>query len=206
MGNPTPKRPETETAYTGERFSGDRVKLTYQTSMRMNIEKLIDYIGWTFLIVTIVLLKVAEQLLDNIIKANLFLMEYSAYGLILSLTVLYLIYKLQPDYFKSGETKRGSAVLSYFFGVVALFVLGSAKYNLETSRQNTTIINAYVIDHFENYRHKTKYVTLYIDGRTERFQPNKNEWEEISLNDSLILTVGYGQLGYQHIFQFSKKQ
>jgi len=170
----------------------------------MNIEKFIDYIGWTFLVATLILLRIAERLLDNIIKAKAFLLEYTAFGLLLSLTVLYLIFKLQPDYFKSGETKRASAILSYFFGLIALFVFGTAYYNLETSKQNTKTINAYVIDHYENYRYKTKYVTLDIDGRTERFQPNKYEWEKISINDSLTLTIGQGQLGYQCILQFTK--
>jgi hypothetical protein len=171
----------------------------------MNIEKFLDYIGWTFLVATLILLRIAERLLDNIIKAKSFLLEYSSLGLLLSLTVLYLIFRLQPDYFKSGETKRASAILSYFFGLITLFVFGTAYYNLETSKQNTKTTSAFVIDHYENYRYKTKYVTLDIDGRTERFQPNKYEWENISVNDSLTLTVGQGQLGYQCILQFTKQ-
>jgi hypothetical protein len=172
----------------------------------MNIEKILDYIGWTFLIVTIILLKVAERLLDNVIKAKSFLLEYSIYGIILSMTGLYLIYKLQPDYFNGGEEKRASAVLSYFFGWLAVFVFGSAKYNLETSKKDTKTINAYVIEHYENYLYKTKYVKLNIEGHEERFQPTKNEWEKISVNDSLTLTVGQGQLGYPCILHFTKQQ
>lgn len=171
----------------------------------MNIEKILDYIGWTFLIMTILLLKVAERLLDNVIYAKSFLVEYSIYGLILSLIVLYLIYKFQPEYFNSGEEKRASAVLSYFFGLVAIFVFGSAKYNLETSKTNTKIINAFVIERYENYLHKTKYVKLNIEGHKERFQPTKSEWENISVKDSLTLTVGKGRLGFLHILQFTKK-
>lgn len=172
----------------------------------MNIEKILDYLGWTFLIVTITLLKLAERLIDNVIKAKSFLLEYSLCGLLLSLTVLYLIYKLQPDYFNSGEEKRASAVLSYFFGLLAVFVFGTAKYNLETSKKVTKTINAFVIEHYENYLNKTKYVKLNIEGYTERFQPTKNEWEKISVNDSLTLTVGQGQFGYQCILHFTKQQ
>lgn len=171
----------------------------------MNIEKFLDYIGWTFLIVTITLLKVAERLLDNVIKAKSFLFEYSIYGLIISLTVLYIIYKLQPDYFNSGEEKRASAILSYFFGLVAIFVFGAAKYNLETSKADTKTINAFVIERYENYLYKTKYFKLNIEGHKERFQATQSEWENISVNDSLTLTVGKGQLGFLQILQFTKK-
>lgn len=172
----------------------------------MNIEKILDYIGWTYLILTIILLRVSERLLDNVIKAKSFLLEYSFYGLILSMTVLYLIYKLQPDYFNSGEEKRASAILSYFFGLLAIFVFGAAKYNLETSKADTKTINAFVIERYENYLYKTKYVKLNIEGHIERFQPTKNEWENISENESLTLTVGKGQLGYPCILHFTKQQ
>jgi hypothetical protein len=170
----------------------------------MNIDKFLDYIGWTFLIATLILLRVAERLLDNVIKAKSFLIEYSIYGLLISTTVLFLIYKLNPDYFRSGETKRGSAVLSYFFGVIALFVFLTAYINIETSKQNIRTANAFVKDHYENYRYKTKYVLLDFDGRTERFQPKKEEWDKISVNDTITLTIGQGQLGYENILQFTK--
>ena len=170
----------------------------------MNIDKLLDYIGWTFLIATLILLRVAERLLDNVIKAKSFLLEFSAYGLLLSATILFLIYRLRPDYFKSGETKRGSAVLSYFFGVIALFVFGTAYFNLETSKHKTRTTNAFVREHYENYRYKTKYVLLDFEGRTERFQPTKDEWKRISENDTVNLTIGQGQLGYENILLFTK--
>jgi hypothetical protein len=66
--------------------------------------------------------------MENIMKAKSFLLEYSFYGAILSTTILYLIYKTNPDYYK-GDEKRASAVLSYFFGVITLSVFGTAFYN-----------------------------------------------------------------------------
>lgn len=41
----------------------------------INIYKLLDYVGWTLLITTIILLGIADRLLDNIIKGKLFLLE-----------------------------------------------------------------------------------------------------------------------------------
>lgn len=167
----------------------------------MNTYKLLDYIGFTFLVATIVLLQFSERLLDNVIKAKSFLMEYAIYGTILSATTLILIYKTKPDYYIGGE-KRASAVLSYFFGVIFLFVFGSAYYNVETAKKNLKPIPAFVIDKSLNIRYKTPYLTLQIENRKERFQPKINEWNNIKEKDTILLTVGQGQLGYDYIFTF----
>ena len=145
----------------------------------MNIDTVLDYIGWAFLIATIILLKVAERLLDNIIEAKSFLIENLLYGLLF--TLLILIYKLNPDYIKSGEEKKASAILSYFFGVIALFVFGSANYNLETAKRNTNIIKAFVSGKSKNFRYKTNYLKLDFNNRSERFQPTTKEWEKKSV-------------------------
>jgi hypothetical protein len=168
----------------------------------MGIDKLLDYIGWTFLVATILLLRLAEKLLDNIIKSNSFLLAYSFYGLILSATVLFFIYRTNPGYFEGGE-KRASAVLSYFFGLIALFVFGAAYYNLETAKMNTRAVKAFVTEKSQNFRYKSAYLTIEIENRTERFQPMETEWVKIAENDTILLTVGRGQLGYEHILKFT---
>src|SRR5690349_11239559 len=124
----------------------------------MKIEKLLDFIGWTFLIVAILLLKFSERLLDNIIRAKSFLTEFAIYGVIISAVILYLIYKTNPNYFKGGE-KRASAVLSYFFGIIALFVFGGAYYNLQTAKKNTKNLKVFVSGKSKNTRYGTTYLT-----------------------------------------------
>ena len=168
----------------------------------MNTDKLLDYIGWTFLVATIILLRLSERLLDNVIKAKSFLFEFAIYGTILSATILLAIYKTNPDYYNGGE-KRASAVLSYFFGVIALFVFGSAYYNLETAKKNIKHLKAFVADKSLNVRYETPYLTLQLDDSEERFQPKRKEWDNIKENDTILLTVGHGQLGYDYIFAFS---
>lgn len=169
----------------------------------MSTKKLLDYFGWAFLIVTIILLKVAENLLDNIIEVKSFLLVNSFYGFILSSTVLLFIYKMNPMYFKGGE-KRASAILSYFFGIIMLFVFGISKYNLETAKSNTSNLKAFVSDKYENVRYRTMYLVLKFDNRTERFQPNASEWQKVNIGDTITLTVGEGELGYKHILEFPK--
>jgi hypothetical protein len=141
--------------------------------------------------------------MENIMKAKSFLLEYSFYGAILSTTILYLIYKTNPDYYK-GDEKRASAVLSYFFGVITLSVFGTAFYNFETAKENTTEIKAFVSDKSKNFRYGTTYLKLKIDSSEERFNPTHKEWEKIEENDTLLLTVGQGRLGYDHILTFTK--
>jgi hypothetical protein len=167
----------------------------------MNKHKLLDCIGWTFLVTTIVLLKLANRLLDNVINAKVFLFEFGIYGTILSAVILYVIYRTTPDYYKGGEN-RASALLSYFFGMIAIFVFGSACYNLETARKNIRSEKAYVSDKLMNVRYTTHYLILQLNDREEKFQPLKKEWDCVKKNDTILLTVGHGKLGYDYIFNF----
>lgn len=168
----------------------------------MTIRTFLDYFGWTLLIATILLLTFSQRLLDNIINAKSFLIEYSIIGTFLSANALLLIYKTNPDYFKGGD-KRASAILSYFFGIIAIFVFGTAYYNFNTAKNNTGIVKALVVIKHENIRHSTKYLTLKLNGRTERFQPTPKEWEKIEQNDTILLTYGQGNLDFNYIFEFS---
>lgn len=167
----------------------------------MSINNLLDYVGWTLLAATILLLGLSVRLVENIIKAKIFVLEYSLYGTILSATILFLIYKTNPNYFKGGE-KRGSAVLSYFFGVITLTVFGTAYYSFKTARENTTELKAFVTEKSKNIRYGTTFLKLKIDNNEERFNPTYKEWERIEENDTILLTVGHGQLGYGHILTF----
>ncbi|MCB0515809.1 MAG: hypothetical protein R2798_10505 [Chitinophagales bacterium] len=93
--------------------------------------------------------------------------------------------------------------MSYFFGVVILFLFGTAFYNFETAKESKKTLNVFVIDKTEQFRHKKKYLKLDIGNHTERFRPTTKEWKRIEINDTIKLTVGLGQLGYEHIFNFT---
>jgi hypothetical protein len=167
----------------------------------MNSDKILDYIGWTLIIVTIILLRFSERLIDNIINSNSFLIEYLIYGVIISSLFLYFLFKINRDYFKGNE-KRASAVLSYFFGVIGIFLFSSAYLNFQSSKKNQEKIIGIVVNKSNNIKYKTNYVKLIIDKKEERFISNDKDWKTITENDTLILTVGHGFLGYKHILSF----
>lgn len=166
------------------------------------MDKFLDYLAWMLLMTVILLLRFRERLLDNIIQANSFLWEYALYGLVFSFIFLFCIYKIRPNYYKGGK-RRASAVLSFFFGVLLLFIFGTAYYNFQTAEKNKKTIHISVLDKFKNQRYNTPYLTLHINNKAERFQPTMEEWQKIQKNDSIYLSIGQGVLGYQHIFTFS---
>jgi len=121
--------------------------------------------------------------------------------LFMSSALLLIIYSSNPKYFQGGE-KRASAVLSYFFGIIVLSVVGAAYYNFNTSKLNSSKISATVTEKSQNVKYKSTYLYLKIGNKLERFHPHRKEWEKISEKDTLILTVGCGRLGYKHILEF----
>ena len=151
---------------------------------------------------SVFIMKFFEQLIDNIIKAKSFVLEHSIYGILFSFTVLFIIHKMNPNYFKSEKEKRGSAILSYIFGLTIIFMFSMGYFNIKTSKNNSKMIKAIVLKKSKNTRYGTKYLKLGINDRIERFQPNVKEWEAINERDTINLIVSKGKLGYQHILKF----
>lgn len=163
--------------------------------------KLMEYIGWALLILTIILFKFADRLMDNIIRAKGFLLIYGFIGLMLSIGFIYLIQRKLPGFF-SESTKRGRVGMGYLLGLWALFTFGAALYNMETGRENTREIRAVVVKKVENNTYRTKYVFLDMATHQERFQPEREQWAQLISGDTVALKVGRGNLGFDYIFQF----
>lgn len=130
-------------------------------------------------------------------------MEYLLYGTLLSSAILWLIYKYNRDYFDGGGERRASAVLSYFFGVIGLFVFGSAYYNSVTAKAASRNVQAFVIKKIESGRPAIPKVLLQLTNHKEQFHPNWPEWRRMQPNNTVVLNVGRGKLGYDYIFSFS---
>ena len=169
----------------------------------MNSDKLLDYIGWTLLIIASILLGSFGKFIDNIIYAKSFILEFSIYSLIISSAILLLIYRFNPNYFKSEDEKRGSAILSYFFGVAIIFLFWFCNYNINTANEELKKIKGIVVKKMKNTRYGTRYLKIKLGNKVERFQPNKKEWDLIYENDTIILLIGKGKLGYNYIFKFN---
>lgn len=163
--------------------------------------KLIDNVSFGFLIISVALLKFAgENYIGNIITANNFLLEWIAVGLVLGGAWLYILYKTLPNYF-TGKEKRAGAVLSQFFAVVVITVFLAAYANIETGKE-TYKKTAAVIKKSKSTLYGNLFIHLNLDGRVERFSPSKKEFKNISVGDTILLTVGKGCFGYESIYKF----
>ena len=167
----------------------------------MTFHKLLDAIGWTMLFTTILFFRFFGRSIDNMVYAKSFIVEYVILGAVCSALVLFLMYRTNKTYFSGGE-KRGSAILSYFFGIIAIVLFSATAYNTETAKRNQSTIGAVVIDKSKNSRYSTPYLTLKVGDKSERFSPKLEEWNKIEKGDSIHLVVGRGHLGYDYIFQF----
>jgi hypothetical protein len=117
---------------------------------------------------------------------------------------MYLLYKMKRDYFDGGE-KRASAVLSQFFSIIILTILLTAYYTYQSGKEHTYHKDAVVLSKGSNFKTGTDYVHLLIDGRKERFNPGREEFEKFSDGDTLLLTIGKGETNYDYIYKFNVK-
>lgn len=172
-----------------------------RSKTEMNPDRLLEYLGWFFLLMAIVLFKFAGQLMENTIRSNSFLILYGSVGLGIAVLVVVLIYRLRPGFFKNSET-RGRVGLGYLLGIFAVLIFGFARINKETGMVNKHTIKALVLKKARNTMYGTTYVFLRIGSDEERFQPEKSQWELLYEGERIDLEVGRGIFGYRYIYNF----
>lgn len=170
----------------------------------MTVERILDYMAWSLLITSIIVLRFLERLVENLVEGKAFIIYYGIIGFVTGLFVLYLFYRFKPTYFKSNQEKRASAILSYVFSLSVLFLFGFAYYNKHTGESDLKKQEAIVVDKNKNYRYHTRYLLLKIDNNSARkFMVNQNVWEDTGINDTIQISVGRGALGYEYIYKFT---
>lgn len=172
--------------------------------MALRLDKIIDNISFTLLIATLLLLKSASKYPENIIYGKRFVWNYFLLGLIISIAWIYFLYKMKRSYFDGGE-KRASAILSQFFGIILWTIFLSAYYTYQSGKENIYYKEAIVVYKTNNIKTGTLYTGLLIDGRKERFNPARKEFEKFSKGDTLLLTIGKGKTMYEYIYEFKVK-
>ena len=165
--------------------------------------KILDYIAWTLLVVSIILLKLTSNFVENLVSGKRFALEMAGVGLVFASLWMFLLYKLKPSYFKGGE-KRASAVLSQFFSIVILTIFLSTFYNYKTGIKNLSRVKAIVLTKSTNAYKGTTYVTLYIRNKKERFNPRGNEYKILKVGDTINVLVGRGALNWEFIYKFQE--
>lgn len=168
----------------------------------MKKEQLLDYLSWTFLLLSLALLTFTTRYVENIIRGKMFVLEYGLWGILFASLWMFFLYRTYQSYFKGGE-RRASAILSQYFSWVVLTLFLGAFYNYETGKKNTIVKKALVVEKSENAKTRTKYVHLIIgNNKRERFNPRSNEYRLMQADDSTLLLIGKGKLGYEFILAF----
>lgn len=169
------------------------------------VDKILDIVAWGILFVSWLLLGFSGRILENIIHGKQFVLKFGLLGVFIAITVLFVIHKTNKQYLQSNSMKRGSAVLSYFFGIVIITFFSFGFYNYSMAEKNQVKLEAVVIDKFENVRYKTGYIELSFNGKKERFDVKRSVWEKINKNDTINIVVGKENLGYNYIFSFESR-
>ena len=169
----------------------------------ITLHKRLDYIAWAILIYSIILLRFNNRMLDNIINSNNFITKAAILGALISIVIMFFLYKKHPNYFKSSKEERGSAVLSYLIGIIIITIFSSGYLDKITSEKNKEIIKGIVLKKSKNIRYGSNYLTLKIKGNIEKFQVLKSDWEKTKENDTLQLTIGKGISGFQHLLSLN---
>ncbi len=168
----------------------------------MKYSTILDYLAWTLLGISIILLRTMDSLLENIVCERSFVICFLSVGLAVAGLFFVVVYKIHPAYFRSGEEKRGSAVLSYIFAISILTLFLAAFYSKNTGLANTYTQRVLLERKSQNTRYKTLYFRLRISSDMERFTPSKCAWEDAHEGDSLWVILGRGPLGYDHALSF----
>ncbi len=168
----------------------------------MNNNKIIDYISWVFLAITLVLLKIKSNYIENIIDGKKFVFEYALVGIALASLFIFLLYKFKNEYFEENDTRK-KTILGQFFTIVFLTIFISTYINLKSGRTNLYIKRGYLLEKSKNIMYHDCYAFILFKNCTkERFVPTLKEWNNLKEKDSITLTVGKGALGYECIYKF----
>lgn len=169
-------------------------------------ELILDYIGWGMIIGLIIFLKLNSRVMENIVEGKMFILQYGGVGLSFAILYIVLMRKLAPKYLiadKKRASKRASAIIGQFVGILGLVLFGTAVISSENAKTNAREEVVTVESASMNTRYRTPYLRLKINGKEERFSPKSSEWKNIQAGDSIRISIGDGGFGFEHILSFT---
>jgi hypothetical protein len=168
------------------------------------VSKFLHYFSIAIAIITVYFCwgLLASQL-ENIVNGKKYLWNFIPISLMTAGSAIFIIYRLYPRYFINNE-QRGTAIFALFMTIAFWTLIGFNLYNRETAKQNLRHEKKYIEEKSSNTMYGTPWVWFTFNGKRERFSPNQSEWKLLSENDSTILTIGKGELGYECIFGFTE--
>jgi len=165
-------------------------------------ERVVQIGSFVVLGITLVAISTLGRHVENIVEEGRYVLLLGGVGVVLAAFVSWCIKRMVPAYYQRNSERRGAAVLSLFFGIVALTVLGSAWIDRISAEARVEVVRFAVEDTGTNIKSGSNYVFLFHPGQAEtnfRIQVRGKELESIAGQDSVDLRIGTGELGFTHV-------
>ncbi|MBD0254238.1 MAG: hypothetical protein ICV83_00855 [Cytophagales bacterium] len=165
-------------------------------------ERALHYASYGLLLLALPAMFLFGRQLENVIGGKAFFFQYTGIGLVVAAGVTGLLKSVYPSYFKNNEQRAG-AVLALFVGLAFWTLALAVGYNRWDAGGQTYGRKALVVQKSTNVRYGNHYVFLRLDGKEERFEPVRQEWDALVEGDTTLLLVGRGKLGHPYIIHFT---
>lgn len=159
------------------------------------------YFMLSLFVLMLIPFKVTGKLIENYLEWKPYIFDLLVYGGLISFLIAWVYYKKFPVAFDKKE--RGYYVVVWMFLVPFLSIFHlAAWYNHLSPSPVIRKENIAVSERSENYRYGNKYLFLIINNKQIRFELPKHQFEKIKNEDSLLITVKKGALGYAYVDKF----
>lgn len=159
------------------------------------------YLMMSLFVLMLIPFKVTGNLIENYLEWKPYIFDLLVYGVPISLFIAWTYYKKFPVVFDKKE--RGYFVAVWMFFVPLLIIFhATAWYNHLSPSPVIKKERMAINDRGENYRYRNKYLFLIINNKKTRFELPKHQFEKIKNEDSLLITVKKGALGYAYVDKF----
>ena len=159
------------------------------------------YLMMCLFVVLLIPFKATGKLIENYLEWKPYIFDLLIYGSLISFLITWIYYKKFLVIFSNKE--RGYYVVLWMFLVPFLLIFHiTAWYNNLSPSPVIKKENIAVSERSENYRHGNKYLFLTINNKKTRIELPKYQFEKIKNEDTLLITVKKGALGYSYVDKF----
>ena len=164
-------------------------------------QDIIYYLMMCLFVALFIPFELTGRLIENYIEWKPYIFDFLIYGGLISFLIAWVYYKKFQVIFSNKE--RGYYVVMWMFFVPLLMVFhATAWFNHLSPSAVIKKERMTISDRGENYRHGNKYLFLTINNKKTRFELPKYQFEKIKNEDTLLITVKKGALGYAYVDKF----
>ena len=164
-------------------------------------QNIIYYLMMCLFVALFIPFEFTGKLIENYIEWKPFIFDLLIYGGLISFLIAWFYYEKFPVVFNNKE--KGYYVVVWMFFVPLLMIFhATAWYNHLRPSPVIKKEKMAISDRGKNYTHGNKYLFLTINNRKTRFELAKYQFEKIKNEDTLLITVKKGALGYAFVDKF----